>query len=310
MEIYKIKIELEALEKAILPPYKGSALRGALGSALKGLVCIRRDGLCGKCTLNGLCAYAFLFEGNPACKKEDKEQAGLGGPQPFVLEPPLEEKEIYEPGEKVISHLVLIGKAGDYFPYIVTAVERMAKKGLGKGKAAFSLVRITDCFAGEIVYERELGELNQPLVPKRWEEIEKEGDRFKGRKDCCLVLETPLRVKRQGELTAALDFEMFIRALLRRVAYLKEYFHFSGKDMNYGELIAKAGNVEKVRQSLVWKDWQRYSNRQGMRMKLGGLVGEIEFAGELDDFWPLLLWGKEMHIGKNTTFGLGKYDII
>jgi CRISPR/Cas system endoribonuclease Cas6 (RAMP superfamily) len=45
-------------------------------------------------------------------------------------------------------------------------------------------------------------------------------------------------------------------------------------------------------------------------MKLGGVVGEITYEGDITAFMPYLKAGEILHIGKGTSFGLGKYQII
>ncbi|RLB08587.1 MAG: CRISPR-associated protein Cas6, partial [Deltaproteobacteria bacterium] len=50
----------------------------------------------------------------------------------------------------------------------------------------------------------------------------------------------------------------------------------------------------------------RYSNRQESKMFMGGIIGSITYEGELDEFYPLLKFCQEVHIGKATSFGLGK----
>jgi CRISPR/Cas system endoribonuclease Cas6 (RAMP superfamily) len=45
-----------------------------------------------------------------------------------------------------------------------------------------------------------------------------------------------------------------------------------------------------------------------MRMK--GFIGEVVYQGDLTKFYPLLKIGEYIHVGKNTTFGLGKYEIV
>jgi len=44
-------------------------------------------------------------------------------------------------------------------------------------------------------------------------------------------------------------------------------------------------------------------------MKLGGVIGRIAFKGEIGEFMPFIKLGEFLHVGKGTTFGLGKYEI-
>jgi len=44
-------------------------------------------------------------------------------------------------------------------------------------------------------------------------------------------------------------------------------------------------------------------------MKMGGFIGSITFEGDLEPFLPFLLLGEYVHVGKGTSFGLGKYEI-
>jgi hypothetical protein len=45
-------------------------------------------------------------------------------------------------------------------------------------------------------------------------------------------------------------------------------------------------------------------------MKLGGVVGKVEYAGDLTEFLPLLEIGRWVHAGKNSVFGLGQFDYV
>lgn len=45
-------------------------------------------------------------------------------------------------------------------------------------------------------------------------------------------------------------------------------------------------------------------------MALGGLVGEAAYEGDFEPFWPFLVFGQWTHVGKNATFGLGRYAIV
>jgi CRISPR/Cas system endoribonuclease Cas6 (RAMP superfamily) len=43
---------------------------------------------------------------------------------------------------------------------------------------------------------------------------------------------------------------------------------------------------------------------------MGGFVGKISFSGLLIPFWSYLLLGEYVHVGKGSSFGLGKYEIL
>jgi len=75
-------------------------------------------------------------------------------------------------------------------------------------------------------------------------------------------------------------------------------------------LINKAQAVKATEKNLRWYDWERYSARQETRIKMGGFVGKITFSGDLTPFRPYLLLGEYVHVGKGSTFGLGKYEIL
>jgi CRISPR/Cas system endoribonuclease Cas6 (RAMP superfamily) len=45
------------------------------------------------------------------------------------------------------------------------------------------------------------------------------------------------------------------------------------------------------------------------RMKLGGVVGRMEVEGVPETLWPWLRLGETIHVGKGTSFGLGKIRV-
>lgn len=119
---------------------------------------------------------------------------------------------------------------------------------------------------------------------------------------------TPLRIQERGKYVGAIDFGVLLRNLLRRISMLAQIhcgIDCSGIDSD--GLNRAADAVETIHSDLQWHDWERYSHRQKTRMKLGGLVGKITFAGDLSLFRPFILLGRHVHAGKNTSFGLGWY---
>jgi len=67
--------------------------------------------------------------------------------------------------------------------------------------------------------------------------------------------------------------------------------------------------VEIAENQLGWFDWKRYSNRQEQKMYMGGMVGSVTYEGAVGEFLPLLKLCERVHVGKGTSFGLGRMRI-
>jgi hypothetical protein len=74
-------------------------------------------------------------------------------------------------------------------------------------------------------------------------------------------------------------------------------------------LLEAAGRLSHERR-IRWRAWARYSARQQREMPLGGLVGSWKLDGNLDSLLPWLWLAQYLHVGKNTTFGLGRVDLV
>jgi hypothetical protein len=125
-----------------------------------------------------------------------------------------------------------------------------------------------------------------------------------------LRFETPTRLRYGGHLTDKLEFHVLIRNLLRRLTALAIHHCDFIPEVDHRALIRQAEAVATRTANLRWMDWERYSARQDARMTLGGFVGAVTFEGDLAPFGPLLRLGEIVHVGKGTSFGLGKYRMV
>ena len=224
-------------------------------------------------------------------------------------------------GDELRFHLTLLGRATDYLSYVIYAVSEMARRGLGVERARFALhsvAMLDETGKRETIYTagdrrslvpRAVANYLSDLVEARLEELKQIGS-YPG-ETVKLRFTTPTRIRVEGDLQTNLSFELLIRNLLRRVSMLMAVHGRSRLDLDYKELIARAAGVGIYKASLSWQDWQRYSNRQEAKMKLGGFIGEMEYRGEaIAEFLPLLVAGEILHVGAGTSFGLGKYEIV
>lgn len=261
-------------------------LRGAFGHALRRAVCSMGPAQdCGTCSLRRPCVYTRLFE--PFI--EEAPPPFLRGvaeaPRPYVFEPH-DERRDFAAGDPLGFDLLLIGQAMDLEPYAVLAVERMAAAGLGADRAPFEVERT---------------EFLPPAAPPAAGLPE---DRL------TLRFLTPTRIRTGHEIAASLDFRALTFAMIRRVLELA-HFHVPGAeiDWSFRPMLERASAVRVTSSRLVWKDWERYSNRQQRKVGMGGVVGTMAVEGDLAPFASLLRAAEVVHVGKGAVFGLGRVEI-
>ena len=302
------RIRIVAQDALHLPVYKGSTFRGAFGHTFRRIVCVTKEKACAECMMRSSCVYSYVFETPPPSDTRMMRKYPYA-PHPFILEPPLTRRTTYTPGEVLSFGLTLIGRAIEYLPYFIYTFEEMGRVGIGKGRGKYRIDAVwgIEPEGGErVIYEGAKKTLVDEYARMRYEDL---SDREVGQNALTLSFLTPTRIKSGGRLTLGMDFRILVRSLLRRLS-LVCYFHCDqALDLDYRAWIERAGKVETVRRDLRWYDWTRYSGRQDTMMRMGGFVGEIAFGGDWKPFLPFVLFGKTLHVGKGTSFGLGKYEI-
>lgn len=291
----------------ILPIYKGSTFRGGFGNAFKKVVCTLKNKECKDCILKEKCIYSYVFETSPPSdtaimRKYEK------APHPFIIEPPDDKRQYYNSSDEIRFNLILIGRAIDYLPYFVYTFEELGNIGIGKGRGGFEL-RDVSC-DGKTIYDSKNKTLNSFKASTLNLESETLNSKSPNPSFSTLNFLTPARILYNGHLISDIEFHIFIRHLIRRIALLA-YFHcgIDTSGWDFKGIIERAKEIKVKESRLNWYDWERYSARQDARMKMGGFIGDITFEGNIEPFMPLIRAGEVLHIGKGTSFGLGKYKI-
>lgn len=289
--------------EAILPSFKGSTLRGSLGHALKKIVCALRRQECRACLLASTCAHAFLFEEKSSAATNTQGRP----PHPYVLVPPDDERRGYGAGDYFSFSLRLFGRANDFLPHLVYAVQEMGRAGLGKISSAPGRFRLQEVRSDEAV----LFSGNTTLtLPTRIPELLPAAATERGIDSLALICETPLRLKHNNRFQTDLPFHLVIRAALRRISSLEATYGNGEPALDYKGLAARATAVRSIKESCRWVEIERYSNRQQTAMLIGGIQGGNTYHGEgLGEFLPLLRYCEVTHLGKQTSFGLGRIRI-
>ncbi len=306
-EIGKFVFDFKAEEDGWLPVHKGSTLRGGFGYTFKRLVCSHHQERCAGCESRSRCSYSYLFETLPT-QTEDRFSNYSDIPRPFVLETDKCQRRGFARGDLLQFGLILMGTAIEYLPYFVFCFEELGKVGLGRDRVRFRLEEVRGFDFGRGTWlplydpEEHLLKGVPPVI---------EANQLPS--DCggTLSLEflTPTRIKYRGKYVSDLEFHMLMRNLLRRISMITLFHCGFELDVDWNDLIAEAKMVEVRDWNLAWRNWTRRSTRQTNPMNLGGFMGTVTYSGNFDKFMPFIALGEQIHVGKNTTFGLGKYRI-
>lgn len=310
LPIAQFLMTLRFCASATLPPYKGSTLRGAFGTAFRRSVCTARKSSCELCLLRQRCIYSVVFE-TPVPEDNPLFKGQRNAPHPFVLEPPETALSRFAEGDTLAFGLTLIGDSINYLVYFVHAFQQLAKMGLGVSRTPFKLLSVSellpDGHTGNL-YDESEGKLAAPKNVRTLADIISLSSTIR-RRSITVDFVTPTRLQYDGSLVEELTFPVFWAAVSRRVSLLCSlYAQFPcSADWDYLHTLSHQVSVRAT--NVKWFDWERYSKRQGARMPLGGLKGAVEFEGPLSAFMPWLAAGQILHVGKNSAFGLGKYRI-
>lgn len=314
IRLAKYQIDIIAGERGlILPPYKGATLRGSFGQVFRRMTCSVIKGICKDCILKNHCVYSYIFETAPPPESQAlRNYENI--PRPFLFEPPLDAKREYKPGEKLSFDLLLIGKAIQHLPFFIVTFKEMGAVGLGYGRRPFILEKIISKSINEqekVVYFGDSNTVNNVDFSYSGNDIIK---RASYRTDSTISkvkidFFTPIRLKDKGELVRKPVFHTLFRQAMRRISSLSYFHNGEFLEADYAGLTKKSKNVCLIEDYTYWQEWERYSRRQRKRMSMGGLLGSVVYEGNLTEFLPWLFIGEEVHVGKNSVFGLGKYRI-
>jgi CRISPR-associated endoribonuclease Cas6 len=321
LKLSRFEIVLQSQSEAVLPALIGSTLRGAFGHALKAVSCSVEHQNCEKCFLSDACLYTTIFEPTSPKLKDL--------PRPFIFEPPIPPltREISENQTlklsvaakgKISFGLTLIGEAAKKLPYFIYAFELMARHGLGASRQSFAVyevfhIGVNNCKTS--IYTPNLPKVLPFQENTLADFVSFRLNQLEANASLKIELQTPLRILRKDEygkkyLVENINFGNFFYQCSWRTSLL---FQNYGKPLQYDHqtLKTEAESVKTISANLWRHDSKRYSNRQGEKLDLDGMLGEIEFEhAENKEFLPFIVAGEFLLTGSASVFGLGKYEVI
>lgn len=279
-----LTIFLTALQRAELPPYLGSTLRGVIGQAL-----LQTDKE----------ACTFLY------RNGEKAESRKVIAKPYMVLPPkiCMPQAVIEQGEQLKFEFLLFGGGVKYLSSVIAALEQIDRFGLGARRYRFELKGIVHSQTQRMVWCRGqyFKEAATAAVVPNYELQNVTG--------AVIILCTPLRIRHGGQLMQTLPFQTLIRNITNRIAAIAERYGGWIDKEEAGRVLSLAENIQTVNEAFKVTQLERYSNRINRKMDFSGLSGRIEYKGELSPFVPWLYAAQSLHIGRNTTFGMGKIQV-
>ncbi|XPV70422.1 MAG: CRISPR system precrRNA processing endoribonuclease RAMP protein Cas6 [Halarcobacter sp.] len=269
MKYYKIDIKI--YEEYMPPYFTGSQLRGALGYALKKVVCINPTYECENCFAKDNCLfYTFYLEDNYHKYRFD---ISLGN-------------KSYD------FSFYLFDEVCEQLPFILSSFHKLLTSiGLGKENKYFNEFKI---YVNDIlVYENETFDLKN-ITQKEYKESET-------KKDVAINILTPIRIKKENKLIYDDSLDLFDILLSSRKRY--EYIYPNAPKLE----VTKEYKV--VNKNLYKKNLTRYSSPQKTKMKFDGVMGSLVVKDLSEQNYKILKIAELLNVGKQTVFGLGKIEV-
>ena len=307
-----LRIECRTTASLALPEFTGSALRGAILGTLRGLFCPERGRAdCAPCPFTGVCPISRLI-----ATVDETASRGEEAPRPYVLRPVVAAARMLDSGDPFSFGLTLIGSAEMAFPYLLQGLQAMGEAGFGlrqRAAGTFEVERVLAqnpfIAAEQTVYERGRATVYAPGLPVSQAQISAYASLLSA-SSLRVELRSPLRLVVNGSLARRLTMAVLTRRLLRRLTDLCRHFGGGPLEANFESLLAIAERVEVVEDDTKWLDLESFSGRSKRRTPIGGLVGGVNFSGELAPLLPYLAWLPVIGLGKDVTKGNGWIELV
>jgi hypothetical protein len=293
-----------------LQDYAGSMLRGAFGHAFRQLSCMTKARDCQGCDMTALCPFAQVFSPGEIPRQHAAFQTLNQLPVNFIIEPPRGARHCCK-GELLIFDMVLMGDALKYLSIIIMAWRRAFLKGLGREAGKGELVRVE--WLDEQGQSTTIYTADNPVINPHGQTLDLPA--LAANPNPCLQLQTPLRIeiKKQPLGARSLTETDFLNSLIRRISLLAPSLYTADapgdESGEWARELRRQAQAVRGEKRLSWREWTRYSGRQKQAIKLGGVLGEWQLYEVSADLQRCLQLGTWLHAGKETVFGLGKYQM-
>jgi hypothetical protein len=329
LPLARLRFDLETLEPAEVPPYKGDLLRMALLWWLSEYWCPLPTRCRQGCQQPDTCFFGRLCQPvvDPNWPAQMQRLMGDTPPPAYVLWDQQDRRRTLQEGAAWSFELTLVGElALRQIPAVVAAVQQGAEQGMGRIRLRSRVQRVTartgfdSSTAGPCLAEQRPHDDGTALT---WQSFRLDEIRFGYDQALCwadrydhpvrtlsLRYLSPVKIKEHGEWVELPHFRAVARALVRRLRLLSQV-HGAGEwpQAEYGPLLDLAETVRLGHDETFWMGYTRRSKSSG-EQDVEGFVGQAWYAGEdLRPLLPILWLGQWLHVGKEYVLGCGRYKV-
>lgn len=294
----KLKFILKIERDCSLPSFKNSALRGGMGKMLMEFSCFG-NGNCNECNYKDDCMVDKVMYS----KLKYKPQFIANDKSVGYIIDCVDKRIEFKKGDELKFNLILFGDTIDFASNFIYAFDVLGRKGLGKYNNKYSIKNVLNENGINVLTDGRILK-NNIIIKYVSEYIQERKKQLQNLPTLMINFISPFRYKVDGHYTSNISINDIKLALNRRMSILNGYEGIENKDN------IESGNTIITSSQLRWSENKRYSSRQKESMKLGGVEGNIFLNIENEEFLDLLIAGELVHIGKNTSFGLGKYILV
>ena len=292
----KLHFTVEMLEDTYLPVNKASAIRGGMGEMLLRINCIS-DRNCDKCEFEDECIVRRVMYSKMRIQPAFMTSGDSVG---YVISCENYEENFHE-GDRLEFDMILFGRMAVYFGQILQAFQYLGHFGLGKEHSRFQIVEVTNSKRERIMYGNDIHMSRLELMTIGEYVAYRKN---KGNEVTKLIFHTPLSIKEQGVFLKEFDINVIVRSIERRLYMLNCYEGIETERIDL-EGHMPVQTAQTSREFSV----RRFSNRHEQKIRLDGICGDLSIENVEDEIQELLLAGELIHIGKNTSFGFGRYSV-
>jgi hypothetical protein len=230
-------------------------------------------------------------------------------PHPFIIYSDNFEI-LFEKGSLLDFNLVLLGENIENLPFFIYTFIKFGEIGFGRNRTKFEIISVRD--KDIQLFDQQEKTINSFIKNPSLLNVEQIcSSGIDGFKKLKIDFLSPLSLRFEGKTVFLPQFHILIRNLLRRISLLEYFYGEPSFDANFiKKYINESLEVKIVENNTYLNNIKRFSGRQKRVINHMGLVGNIAFSNVPGKLASLIESAKDISIGRNTSFGFGRYETI